>query len=362
MVNDKVKNRAAILPYPGDPFLLHYWLENFYKFWADDINKLYIVCNTPVEQKVVEYIEFLCTEGAEGTNTKIDYTFVDHHIQHGDAINMALSKVTEDYVMLVEDDAYQIKAGKINECFELIESGRFDIVGSKRGSCHPEIMIAAQRKYGIAYEGEGDQGPNFWPNFFFTKRQTLEATSRDFNSRAWVQGEHITPLGDYVVEAPVVSSDTFVFASLELRAMIPEDRIWYVNQYHAHPDDYKHFTENKYLFDGRAPWTHIGSLSSGVSGAIMDDQGRSIAKRTREEPHGPTVLPLAWCDLNSDFSKMEWERRVQWWLTFYERRDPNEIPEYAELYKRGLDQLVSQFHLQIKRIRQRQEIYKTLGL
>jgi hypothetical protein len=144
--------------------------------------------------------------------------------------------------------------------------------------------------------------------------------------------------------------------------MIPEERIFYVNQYHAHPDDVDHYHRSRNIFDGKCPWIHIGSLSSGPSGAIMDDQGRSISKRTHEEPHGPTVLPAAWCDVNNDFAKMEWERRVQWWLTFWEQRDENEIQEYAALYKAGLDQLISQFQLQIKRIRQRQKIYRTIGL
>ena len=358
-----VSDRAAILPYPGDPFLLHYWLENFYSKWSNEIGKLYIIANTPAEQKVVEYIEFLCTEGVESeTNPKIDYTFLDHHIQHGDLIRIGLEKATEKYVMLVEDDCYMIKSGMVNWCFEQLENGQFDIVGSKRGSCHAEILEAARHKFNIAYEGEGDQGPNFWPNCFFSTRQLLLATDRDYNSRAWTQGEIITPLGCEVV-APVISSDTFVWASLQLRAMVPENRICYVPQYHAHPDDMQHATMNRYIFDGHAPWVHIGSLSSGCSGAIMDDQGRSVAKRTREEPHGPTVLPAAWCDITSEFSQMEWERRVQWWLTFWERRDPDEIPEFAELYKKGLDQIIDQFKLKIKRIKQRQEVYKErLGL
>lgn len=356
--NSKAKNRAAILPFPGDPFLLKYWLHNFSSVWADEIGKLYIICNTPAEQSVVDYIMELC----EPYQGKIQLTYFNHHIQHGDAIRLGLEQANEDYVMLIEDDAYIIHKGKVSACFDLIESGAYDIVGSKRGSCHPEILEAARKVYNISYEGEGDQGPNFWPNFFFMERQKLLATDRDYNSRAWVQGEIIAPLNDCAVVAPVISSDTFVWASLQLRAMISEERIFYVNQYHAHPDDYKHFEARKGIFDGHCPWVHIGSLSSGASGAIMDDQGRSIAKRTCEEPKGPTVLPLAWCDIESDFAKMEWERRVQWWLTFWEQRDVDKITEYAQLYKEGLDRIVCQFHLRIKRIKQRQEIYKTIGL
>lgn len=351
-------SRCAILPYPGDPFLLQYWLRNFYNEWADKIDKLYIICNTPVEGDVVDYITEICT------NDKIDFTYIDHHIQHGDAIRLGLEKATEDYVVLVEDDAYILK-GKgeiINTCFNLIESGQYELVGSKRGSCHQEILTAARDKYSIAYEGEGDQGPNFWPNYLFIKRLTLLATDRDYNSRAWFAGDVIHLLNDYVVAAPVISSDTFVWASIQLRAMIPESKICYMPQYHAHPDDYKHYTEGKYLFDGRAPWTHIGSLSSGASGVIMDDQGRSIAKRFIEPPHGPTILPPEWCDVTSEFAKMEWERRVQMWLTFYEQRDLLEIQAFAELYRLGLERIIDQYQLRAKRIKQRQEVYKLLGL
>ncbi|MBN2261361.1 MAG: hypothetical protein JW735_00490, partial [Prolixibacteraceae bacterium] len=258
-----MRSRAAILPYPGDPFLLHYWLELFYRVWADEIDKLYVICNTPVEEKVVEYIEYLCTEGMDN---KIDYTYIDHHIQHGDAIRIGLEKAIEDYVMLIEDDAYIFKPGIVDDCFKKIESGDFDIVGSKRGSCHEEILNRAKQIWGIPTDGLGDQGCNFWPCYFFSTRSTLLQTDRDYNSRAWVQGDIIAPLQDYVVVAPVVAADTFVNTSLQLRAMIPERRILYVAQYHAHPDDLKHFEQkSEYTpFDGKASWTHIGSLSSGV--------------------------------------------------------------------------------------------------
>lgn len=142
--------------------------------------------------------------------------------------------------------------------------------------------------------------------------------------------------------------------------MVPERRILYVAQYHAHPDDKKHFEQkSEYTpFDGYASWTHIGSLSSGVDGALMDDQGRSLARRLIDPPQGPTVLPEAWCHTTSEMEIMEWERRVQWWQSFWENRDPDEIQEFADLYRKALDQIITQFKLNPKRIRERQEIYK----
>lgn len=353
-----MRSRAAILPYPGDPFLLHYWLELFYKIWADEIDKLYIVFNSPIEKSVVEYITYLCTEDSE----KIDFTYIDHHIQHGDAIRIALEKCTEKYVMLIEDDAFIFKSGVVDDCFKRIEGGEYDIVGSKRGSCSFEILKKAQELWGIPYEGEGDQGCNFWPCYFFSSAELLLSTDRDFNARAWVQGDKIVPL-DCVVEVPIIASDTFVSTSLQLQSKIPQNRILYLPQYHASPDDVKNHEYHRYLFDGKAPWTHIGSLSSGISGALMDDHGRPLSRRLLDAPKEETVLPSAWCDVTSESAKMEWERRVQFWLTFWENRDPKEIQEFAEIYRIALDQLIHQFRLNIGRIKERQVIYKqALGL
>lgn len=349
-----MNDRAVILPYPGDPFLLRYWLDLFFRVWANEVSKLYVVCNTPVETEVVEYIEKICNHPI------INFTYIDHHIQHGDAINIALDKVTEKNIMLVEDDGFIFKPGIVDSCFKDLESGVYDIVGSKRGSCSNEILERAAQLWNLNYSGAGDQGCNFWPCYFYSAKALLLRTDRDFNSRAWAQGDIIAPLHDCKVEVPMVTSDTFVSASLQLLNLVPQHRIHYLPQYHAHPDDIKHSEQHAEFtpFDGRASWLHVGSLSSGVSGAIMDDQGRSISKRKREEPHGKTILPSGWCDVNSDMQKQEWERRVQFWLTFWETRNVSEIKEFAELYKFGLDQLIDQFQLRIKQIKQRQDIYR----
>ena len=350
------KSRAAILPFAGDPFLLKYWLENFYDVWCDEVDRLYIVCDTCIEKPVLEYIEYLCTSDPD----KITYLYSTEKGQHGDKILRGLLAATEKHVMLIEDDAYIFKKGMVNMCFEDLESGHYDIVGSKRGSCSFEILQRAADIWHIPYEGPGDQGCNFWPCYFFSTRQLLLQTDRNFNSRAWVQGDIITPLNDYVVAVAEVAGDTFVNTSLQLHAMVPEDRIKYVPQYHAHPDDLLHAeTMAEYTpFDGRACWTHIGSLSSGISGAIKDDQNRAVERRKIDPPNGPTVLPQSWCADGSEDGKKEWERRVQFWLTYWERRDPNEIEDFAQVYKLGLDQLIAQFRLRPKQIQLRQKIYK----
>lgn len=356
---DKVKretSRAAILPFAGDPFLLNYWLELFYRVWSDEVDHLYIICDTCIEPKVLEYIEFLCTQDPD----KVTYIYNPNKEQHGDKILRGLLACKEKHVMLIEDDAYIFKSGMVDWCFKQLESGEYDIVGSKRGSCHPAISERAKEIWGIPTDGLGDQGCNFWPCFFFSTKELLLQTDQNYNSRAWLKGEIIPELNEYEVAVEVVAGDTFVNTSLQLHAMVPERRIMYVPQYHAHPDDLKHYESRSghTPFDGRAHWTHIGSLSSGVDGALMDDRNRSLSRRLLDPDGGPTTLPEAWCHTNSEMEVMEWERRVQWWYSFYENRDLDEIPEFAELYRQALEQIIVQYKLNRKRIMQRRQVYK----
>lgn len=348
-------SRAAILPYPGDPFLLNYWLNNYQKYWEKEIDKLYIHFNSPIEKPVAEYIMDRISRTGN-----IVCKYKNGHTQHGDAINEMLSLVTEKYIMLVEDDGFIFKSGFVDQCFKFIEDGQYDLVGSKRGSCAMEILIRAKELWDLDYEGPGDQGPNFWPNFLFTTAETLKTkTDRDFNSRAWVRGQVIPELANYIVKDELIASDTFVHASLQLRSTVPKTRILCLPQYHGHPDDLDFYRAKVGLFSGAAPWCHIGSLSSGASGILTDNQGRSLSKRLNEAPHPTDELPK-YC--NTDFEKREFERRVQWWLTFWEKREPGKIDEFAVLYKNAIERIIQQYRLSIKQIRLRQIAYATLGL
>ena len=69
-------SRAALLPTPGDPFLVKYWLENYAKYWREEVDKLYVYLNTPIEDGVVSYIQELI----EGYGASFKY--VDHQIEH----------------------------------------------------------------------------------------------------------------------------------------------------------------------------------------------------------------------------------------------------------------------------------------
>ena len=346
-------SRAVILPFPGDPFLLNYWLKLYDNIWGKEVDKLYVYLNSSIEKEVVDYIYDRAKRSKD-----VVVLYEPKMADHGESINKTLDKVKEEYLALIEDDALIFKQGMVDMCFSLLEGGKYDIVGSRRGSCALEIIEAAEKKWNIPETGYGDNGPNFWPCFFFTKTAILKQTTRHFGARAWKQGENITPLS-YVVAVPVVYGDTFVNTSLELRAMIPEERIYYVPQYHLHPDDWRNFENSKTVFDGQAPWLHIGSLSSGVSGVLRDDFNRPLAYRTTREPEEAFKLEN-WA--NTEMEKREWERRLCFWLLAWDNREEGKITEFADAYRHAIDLVIWQYKLSIKNILKMQSMYKSLGI
>jgi hypothetical protein len=283
-------------------------------------------------------------------------------MEHGDGINLLLDECQEELVVLLEDDCYIWKAGKIKECFEAIESGQYDVIGSPRGSCSKDIWDLAKDKWHLDYSHIGDNGPNFWPNLLFTKKSILLATDRKFGARTWKVGETIEPLGKYAPQDDIAVGDTFVNTSLQLRNMVPKDRIREIPQYHGSTDDQADYEKGANLFDGNAPWVHVGSLSSGVHGNLRDDQGRALGRRKIDPPKDTSMGNFP----ETDQEKMEWERRVAFWSMFMDYymlgNAPDPIYEFREEYIKAVNRIIEAYQLNRNRIAKRIALYRTIGL
>ncbi len=349
------RSRAAFLPHPADPFLLTYWLKFFNNVWGSEIDCLYIYVNSPTEKPVIDYIY----RQLMSSPYRVNYQYETVQKEHGVALDRMLDIVEQDNIMLIEDDCFIFKKGVIDEQFRFVEENPQNVVGSARGSCSMEILQKAQEVWGISYEGEGDRGPNFWPNLFFSHKGVLLATDRKFGARAWHKGEVIEPL-NHIVQEDIAVGDTFVSTSLQVRNMKLNIRM--IPQYHGSPHDYEHSASGYNLWDGNAPWVHVGSLSSGTHGVLMDDENRPLAYRTVKPPGGKSVLGN-FC--NSENERLEWERRVQWWLTalqYYRAHGDGSIDDFADAYHKAIYRVIEQYSLNEGRIQQRQRIYAKLGL
>lgn len=327
------RSRAVLLPTPGDPILLYYWLKVYETVWRDEIDKLYICINGQTDQEVLDFELDICK-----AVTNAEVITYDTMIDHGRAVNELLSICKEKYVMLIEDDGFIFRKGKVDQCFKKLESGDYEIVGSKRGSCSQEILDKAANKWGLDYSGFGDSGCNFWPNFVFTTRELLLKTDREFGARRWEPGELIDGL-NMEAEFECVG-DTFVNTSLQLRALVPDNKIWYEQQYHGATDDSNDYINLHNIWNVDAAWLHVGSLSSGIYG-LLDLQ------KDLDKSHFQT-----------DNEKLELERRVVFWSIFAENFvEENAIQKQLADYKSAIARLIKEFNLSPKRIEERKKWY-----
>lgn len=325
-----MSSRAALLPYPGDPFLLKLWFK-YYERWSAEVDRLYVYVNSPGSKEVINYIKALVEE-----HDKTFFIYIDRQIEHGEALRQMVQLANEDYIMFVEDDGFIFKPDYVKSSFEAIESGRVDAVGSRRGSCSLWLYQAASQKYGVNNDGYGDNGPNFWPNFFFAKREDLLKVT-NFGARFWKEGEMVREVGMIAPEDS--AGDTFVEGSLQLRAM--GLRFDYVPQYHGSTDDEPDYLNKTNIWDGVCPWLHVGSLSSGYHGMLKPD------------------YQINYDHFRSDQERLELERRVAFWQWgLEEAANTPGLPSVKKQYSQALQKLINGYTLSTSRINTRIARYK----
>lgn len=322
-------SRSAFVSSCGDPFLILLVQKLFKERWYDEVDEFLVNYNNHcgVPQNVVSDV---LSRLAEDKKTHIIY----HPTGIGNG--MPITEMTviskKDMVMLLEDDGFIFEGGIVHDCFKKIESDLTDIVGSPRGSCGQEIWDAAKEKYHLDYSGYGDVGPTWWPNFFFTKRSSLEKTDRNFASKTWIAGEESKELNHTFKE--INHGDTFVWASLQLRYM--GLRSVSVPQHKADPYEIQHGeTKEQNWHPSQQPfkWIHGGSLSAGWGGYLSG-----------------VALPAT-----DESSLFEMESRCAFWKLAMDITPG--FTEFKLQYSHGIDDLIIRSKLDRWRINQKYNIY-----
>lgn len=287
-------SRAAVLVGGPDPFLDAEWLRN-YATWEAEVDRLYVIICGQQDRALRAYIQ--AKVDALG-GTLVEFAPA---LDHGVAIKRALSAVTEDVVMLCEEDAFVRDPGKVRESFERIERNEVDVVACPRGTGTPDVIALGNNRFGELVASTGECGPIFWPCFLFARRTDLE---RIDNYSVWGAKAGESFLGHGFSEDQAM--DTFGYASLMLRE----------NGARVH-------TEPNYRADlakmddwGLSPWFHVGSMSTGY-GMYICGPGAHKAGLWQH---------LRGSDLN------DWCKRVAFWEILGERAEDldGRRAEYAE--------------------------------
>ncbi len=287
--------RAALLPTPGNPAMLAYWLRNF-ATWSGEVDELFVVVNGPDPEPAARLAR---EAGARVAAFPLP-------IGHDGAMLELLQGTTADLVVLCEDDAYVRHPGAVRAAFDRIAAGETDIVGSPR---HEDYVTSPLQEWGPYTPGDlAELRHGLWPAFLFARPADLLATDRIFGDRAWPRGGSIPGWGpvtpavcDFIgIAAEFVHLDTLFGTTLQLRAAgLRTELIHRVRVYDPAA------TEEWVKAD--PPWLHVTGLST-----------------------LPAVLNGAPLDTLPDYGPGGglWTRRLAWWqrcgvdvAAFLERAD-----------------------------------------
>jgi hypothetical protein len=327
---EEFMTRAALVSAGGDPFLTMMIVKLFKKYWYDEVDKMYICFNTEMPRDFVpELFSKLIPD------PKISIIYHPYTLGYGEPIRQLVNASREELIMLLEDDGFIYTPGIVDNIFKGIEQDEYDLAGSPRKSCSQEIWDRSKEVYNLNYEGYGDKGPNFWPNFFFCKREDLLETDQNFGSIGFEPGEWCKELSYTFKEKQ--AGDTFVWTSMQLRAM--GLRIREIPQHKASPYEVRDRDERtgNWLEGRKPPYLHAGSLSSGYSwnGFILGRQ-----------PVGDEINQMH-----------EIETRVAFWKLC---SDIEGFDEFKAMYKDGIEKLILNGKLDEALIRVKYNIYKEL--
>lgn len=342
------RTRAALLPTPGDPFLINLWLKSFENVWESEVDKLYVHINSYLPAPVIDSLRRRLDR-----NPKIETLYDDRMMDHGNSLATLVRHCQEELILLIEDDAFVLKPGAVDACFSAIEQGAYDCLGSPRGSCTMKLFDLGMEKFekpAIGY----DSGPHFWPNFFFCKKKDLLRTDLNLGAHTFKIGDYIPAL-DYTVHEPSVNGDTFVWASLQLRGL--GLKFGYIEQFKVHPNDFEEYRRRDNCFSKKAMWLHSGSLSGSLHSWLRGRDGKPLGASAAAPAVDMSLMPE---EAKGHGMRDEFERRVTFLTIALEssKEDFEDLAFFKKAYREALGLLVSRYGLASQKIDLRKTIYQ----
>jgi len=312
-----VSNRVAFIPTMGaDPFMVVAFLNQYERVWCDEVSRLFVLQNSIMTDEIRDFTKWRIERSP---NTVFETR--GNALQHGNALFEMFQASTEEYIVLLEDDAFVMDSGLLDKYFGYVERGEYDFIGQPRG-CTNEILMMKMwevLKVPDAYR----HFATFWPCMALGKRSDYLKTSLNF-------GVFGLPIGAYIKELDWTTpeelrGDTFVWMSLQLRALGLNILSIPIFQREG---------------DVGTDWVHFGSLGSLTHSFITDDNDIPLPFVGM-----PTAIPNPLSKMNfpDEYAIHRTERKMGVITLFMEKYwDELEfIPEYRETYKKAIDKLIA---------------------
>lgn len=271
---------AALLPTPGDPFVLAYWLRNYERVWKGEVDELQVLVNGQADTSA----RILIDAAVDAVGGHVH--FLGSRIGHGEAIQHLLYETDADTVVLVEDDAWVTEPGAVAAALDSTKP--WQVLGSPRGGMSPELEQVALDRWGAITGPDGSTGHGLWPCFLFANRATILATDRMFHAQTWRKGQTVPGIG-VVVEGRDLTTDCMTSTAFQLRdagidiVPVPQHKeLWQKDRPEPPP-----------------PWFHGGGLSNGDFVSPEWDGGGARA------------------GIGGSNEGLDWAHRVWWWRRAY---------------------------------------------
>lgn len=333
--------RSALLPLTGDPVVATFWWKFFSTIWQDEVDHLYVRIDDITPVYIAEYIRNLFE------HPKV-IIIPGKRRGQGEALRDLVLSSHEEYNLLVEEDAFIFREGAVKEQFERLESGEYEFLGSPRESCAQEIADAEYKKFGVIKERQMfDVGPNFWPNFVFTKNELLKKTDLNFDSKHWKAGETIKEI-DLTLKNDA-DMDTFGWMSIQIRNLT--NKIGYIPQFKAYPIDPYLARNKEWNFSGISKWIHAGSLSSGVTRYLRDENGCALFEPSQKFDIGT-------------FDHEDFVMRCAWWHLALTKTGnilvQMGLSEFTQKYSFAIHKLMEEAGITERELHERMDLYDRL--
>ena len=339
-------SRVALLPTAGCPFANAFYFHFFERYWQNDVDRLFIHFNSPVEKEVADFCRGLVTR-----NDKVVFLYKDDLLYHGNALTPLFEASNEDYILFIEEDAPILQHGVVDKYFKMVENEEYNAVGVPRGCCSSCLTERVVERFGPSVEDKLQV--NFWPCFFFCKRGDVEKTDKNFGGKTFNDGDYIKEL-DWTVPAGGVASDTFVWFSVQMRSLWLSFKHATAKGNTGH--DIEEYESKTGQFAEPLEWLHVGSLSLPMYTDYVD--GNNIPIGLRKRAGSLPVPPKKYVGVDQQFLEM----KAGWKAMIMERfwSDLEPIAEFRDLYKDAFYQRCYFDGLDMDRVKKRALIYKEL--